>query len=72
MNLVVFLVLVVFWVGIGFAFGVLGARSALAFIGLCILGIAIFALLHLQPYFFVAYEALLAAILFIMLQREWA
>jgi hypothetical protein len=67
-----FFVLVVFWVGVGFAFRVLGARSAIVFVGLWIFGIATVALFHLPPFVFAAYEALLAAVLFILLQREWA
>jgi hypothetical protein len=66
------LVLVVFWTGACFAFSVLSARTALVFIALWIAGILISAAYHFQPYLFVAYEALLSAILFIMLQREWA
>jgi hypothetical protein len=66
------LVLVIFWVGACFAFSSLGVRSALVFIVLWIGGIVVWAVFHLQPFFFIAYEALLSAVLFIMLQREWA
>jgi hypothetical protein len=66
------LVLVVFWVGACFAFFVLGSRAAIAFIALWILGLGLAAGFHLQPSLFVAYEALLSAVLFIMLQREWS
>ena len=66
------LVLVIFWVGVCFAFRALGVRAALVFIALWIGGIVLSAAFHLQPFFFIAYEALLSAVLFIMLQREWA
>jgi hypothetical protein len=69
-NLVAFFALVAFWVGVGSAFSVLGARTALAFMGLWILGLAIVTLFHFQPLFFGAYEALLAAVLFILLRWE--
>ena len=71
-HLVGLLVLVIFWVGVCFAFRALGVRAALVFIALWIGGIVLSAAFHLQPFFFIAYEALLSAVLFIMLQREWA
>jgi hypothetical protein len=71
-NLVGFFVLIAFWVGVCFAFRSLGARSTLVFIALWIGGILLSAAFHLQPYFFLAYEAFLSAVLFIMLKCEWA
>jgi hypothetical protein len=64
-------VLVVFWVGACVAFPTLGTRSAVTFIALWIGGIVLCAACHLQPFFFIAYEALLSAVLFVMLQHEW-
>jgi hypothetical protein len=65
------LVLVIFWVGTCFSFRTLGFRTGLVFAGLWIIGAFVFAACHLQPFLFVAYEALLAVVLFILLQREW-
>jgi len=65
-------VLVVFWVGVCFAFAVLGARVALVFIALWLAGVVLSALFSLQPFLFIAYDAVLSVALFIMLQREWA
>ena len=70
-NLVGFFVLVAFWVGVCFAFRTLGVRSALVFIALWIGGLVLSTAFHLQPYFFLAYEALLSVVLFIMLKCEW-
>lgn len=66
------IILAVFWVGVGFAFFVLNAKTALTFAGLWIVGMLVMGALHISPYFFLAYEALLAAILCIMLKMEWS
>jgi hypothetical protein len=65
-------VLVIFWVAVIFAFSTLGVRAALCFAGLWVLGFAIVAIFHIVPYFFLAYEAILAVILCIMLKQEWS
>jgi len=66
------IVLVLFWVAVGFAFFVLGAKSALSFAGLWVTGLFVTGALHISPLFFLAYEALLAACLSIMLKLEWS
>lgn len=65
-------VLAVFWVSVGFAFFVLNAKTAFTFIGLWVVGLAVGIGLHLSPYIFLAYQALLAACLCIMLKMEWS
>ena len=66
------IVLIIFWVAVGFAFFVLGAKTALSFGGLWVLGVLLAGAIHLVPFFFLAYEALLAACLCIMLKIEWS
>jgi hypothetical protein len=65
-------VLVVFWLAVIFAFSVLTPKTALCFAGLWVLGFVIAAVSHIAPYFFLAYEAILAVILCIMLKLEWS
>jgi hypothetical protein len=65
-------VLVIFWVAVVFAFSVLNSKTALCFAGLWLLGFATVSIFHVAPYFFLAYEAVLAAILCIMLKHEWS
>jgi hypothetical protein len=67
-----FIVLGVFWASVVFAFFVLNAKTALIFIGLWVAGLLVANGIHLAPYFFLAYEALLAACLCIMLKMEWS
>jgi hypothetical protein len=66
------LVLVVFWVAVVFAFCVVSPKTGLCFAGLWVLGLVILSAFHIAALLFVAYEALLAAILWIMLKNEWA
>jgi len=65
-------VLVVFWVAVVFAISVLSVRTALCFAGLWILGLVIVTVFHIEPVFFLAYEAVLTVILCIMLKYEWS
>lgn len=65
-------VLAVFWVSVGFAFFVLNAKTALTFAGLWLVGFAVVIGLHIQPLLFLAYEAILAACLVVMLKMEWS
>ena len=65
-------VLVLFWVAVGFAFYSLGAKTALTFIGLWVIGLFGAGYLHLDPYLFLAYEAVLAACLCVKLKLEWS
>lgn len=66
------LVMAVFWVSVGFAFFVLNAKTALMFIGLWVVGLAAGIGLHLSPFIFLGYQALLAACLCVVLKMEWS
>ncbi len=65
-------VLVLFWVAVGFSFFVLSAGTAMSFTAFWFLGVVVASNLHIAPYFFLTYEALLAATLCIMLKSEWS
>jgi len=60
--------LVIFWLAVIYAFSSLGAKAALFFAGLWVLGLIVVSVLHLNGLFFLAYEAILAAILLIRLK----
>jgi hypothetical protein len=65
-------VLVVFWLAVIFAFTSISVKTSLCFAGLWVLGLVIVSISHIAPFFFLAYEAILAAILCIMLKYEWS
>ena len=65
-------VLVIFWLAVIFSFTSINVKTGLCFAGLWVLGLVIVSIFHIAPYFFLAYEAILAAILCIMLKHEWS
>jgi hypothetical protein len=71
-NIMGIFVLAIFRVSVGFAFFVLSKKTAVAFTALWVFGVYVTIVLRLIPWFFLAYEALLAACLCVMLKLEWS